>query len=140
MLPTMPRAPTKLLICPGEDAGDLAAAVGERLGEGFEVSAAAHAANGGASPAGRIAEALTKIEAAALEDPPDAVLLDGNGEATLAAALVFAKLEVPMIRVRAGGEHSQDAALAERLCDVAVDDDDPEAVASAVRGRLGATG
>ena len=126
----------KLLICPGADAGERAGSVAEALGGGWEVSAAEFAADGGASAPARIAQALTEIEAAALEDRPDAVLLDGDDEATLAAALVFAKLVVPMIRLRGDGEASQDGALAERLCDVVVENEGPEAIAFAVRERL----
>lgn len=111
-------APLKLLICPGENAGGLASALAVGLGEGFEVSAAGYVAAGASSAPGRIAAALTAIEAAALEDCPDAVLLDGDGEATLAAALVFAKLEVPLARLDVGADCTPDAALAERLCDL----------------------
>lgn len=111
-------SPLKLLICPGEGAAALAAALAECLGAGFDVSAAGFAVDGASGAAGRIAQALTEIEAAALEDRPDAVLLDGDGEATLAAALVFSKLEVPLARLDAGANGSPDAALAERLCDL----------------------
>lgn len=127
-------ATKKLLICPGADAGELASSVAEALGGGWEVSAAEFVADGEASAPARIAQALTEIEAAVLEDRPDAVLIDGDDEATLAAALVFAKLEVPMVRLRDGAA-SEDAALAERLCDAAVEND-PEAAAAAVRERF----
>lgn len=70
-----------------------------------------------------------------LDDRPDAVLLDGDDETTLAAALVFAKLEVPMVRLSAGSD-SQDGALAERFCEIVVEAAALDEVAAALRELL----
>lgn len=114
----------RILLCPGLDAHVLAATLSMELGSGFDVEAAGLSVEESLGGAGGVAAMLSAIEAAALSDSPDAVLIDGEGESTLVAALVFSKLQVPLARLGGGADGLSDASLAERLCDLLLCNDD----------------
>jgi hypothetical protein len=99
----------------------------------------------GGSGAARVAAALVTAERVIGEQAPDAVVLCGPGPEVGAAALVAAKLGVPVARVTAasGAAGDDPAALAdldgriaERLCDLVVPGGDDARVADEIRAWL----
>jgi hypothetical protein len=95
--------------------------------------------------AARVAAALVTAERVIGEQAPDAVVLCGPGPEVGAAALVAAKLGVPVARVTAasGAAGDDPAALAdldgriaERLCDLVVPGGDDARVADEIRAWL----
>ena len=124
-------------------AGDFA--VAEALGRhgGAHRSRALEPAGG--SGAARVAAALVAAERVIEEEDPGAVVLCGSGPEIAAAALVAAKLGVPVARVTAdraaGGDDPAasadlDGRIAERLCDLVVPGGDDARVADEIRAWL----
>jgi hypothetical protein len=76
-------------------------------------------------PPAQLAAELAAFDQEAARRSPDAVLIDCGGDQALAAALVFAKLETPIARLRGVAETAEDA-LANRLCDLVIDRDESD--------------
>jgi hypothetical protein len=89
--------------------------------EDFELDARTLNPGDGASPADALAAALRDAEAA-LEDPPEAALVAGEGDSALAAAVTAVKLGIPTAWVGAdGGEIPLVARVAELRLDATAD-------------------
>ncbi len=86
--------------------------------DSFELPAAPQPLSGPAA----LAHTLTAVEREAEARRPDAALIDLDGDAALAAALVFAKLPIPVARLAV--PPAAEAHLAELLCDAVLDDAD----------------
>jgi len=124
-------------------AGDFA--VAEALGRhgGAHRSRALEPAGG--SGAARVAAALVAAERVIEEEDPGAVVLCGPGPEVGTAALVAAKLGVPVARVTVDSAASGndpavladlDGRIAERLCDLVVPGGDDARVADEIRAWL----
>jgi UDP-N-acetylglucosamine 2-epimerase len=79
----------------------------------------------------RMAAAILAGEELLAEDPPEALVLCGDGPEVAATALVAVKLGIPQARVGAGARDSDrrdpaeiDRGIADRLCDLLLCDDD----------------
>jgi UDP-N-acetylglucosamine 2-epimerase len=79
----------------------------------------------------RMAAAILAGEELLAEDPPEALVLCGEGPEVAATALVAVKLEIPQARVGAGARDGNrrdpaeiDRGVADRLCDLLLCDDD----------------
>ena len=133
-----------LVLAPADDSGRAEEFAG-RLG-GAQSLALEPAGGAGAK---RMAAALVAAEAAIAEPQggarPGAVVLCGSGPEVGAAALVTAKLEVPLARVAAAPRGEDDAAaladldgqVAERLADISVEGEDgADRIADRIRAWL----
>lgn len=129
-----------LVLAPADDSGRAEELAG-RLG-GARSLALEPAGGAGAK---RMAAALVAAEAAIAEPRPGAVVLCGSGPEVGAAALVTAKLEVPLARVAAAPRGEDDAAaladldgqVAERLADISVEGEDgADRIADRIRAWL----
>jgi hypothetical protein len=91
-------SPMLALLIADRDAADEARALGSRLEEhGLEVrEEPATAGEEAQSPPIRLAEALVRLEGLISAGPPAVVALAGESDEVLAAALVAAKLEIPI--------------------------------------------
>jgi hypothetical protein len=70
---------------------------------GAEVMALSVPAQEGGSPVSVLAACFVEFERALQGGEPDVVLIEGDSDPALALALVAAKLELPLARVRANG-------------------------------------
>ncbi len=136
----MNNAPEILILFAAGDSGD-AEALGGHLGA--HRSSALEPAGG--SGAARLAAAIVAAERVIGEEEPGVVVLCGPGPEVGAAALVAAKLGVPVARVAADSAAAGDdpAALAdldgriaERLCDLVVPGGDDARAADEIRAWL----
>lgn len=81
---------------------------------------ARHLGAGGGSHASQTAAMLVALERVLLDDPPDAVLVRGDTNSTLAGALAAAKLAIPVVHIEAG-ERCGDLTMPEEINRVMVD-------------------
>jgi len=113
---------TPVLACPGIPAGEPA---GEDLPALFGIAdGIARVGSNSGSPVGRIAFAMTGFEPLMAEHGPDLVIVAGDDDISLAAALASAKLGLPFGRIAAGMRSYNRAAPGEvnrRLIDAVAD-------------------
>jgi hypothetical protein len=121
------------------DAGDRSTVeLAEALGaEGFAVDRRAMAVSDGPEATATLVATLRAAEAELADQPPDAVLVAGGGDAALAATLVAVKLEIPTAWLPAAGP---DDPLPGLVADLTLDaSGDASASAQAVGAMAGPT-
>jgi UDP-N-acetylglucosamine 2-epimerase len=123
-------AAMKVLTVADSTGADRLASLAERLeSEGIEVARVPPdlAAPEAGGPGRATAAAMISLEQLLGKSGPDALLLEGDSEVVLAAALVAAKLEIPLVRLGAGARSGDrkdpreiNRLVTDRACDLLV--------------------
>jgi hypothetical protein len=120
-----------LLIAPGEGAAELLVSIAE-LGDSVSLAAADPVAGG--DDAAGIATALSAYEAQGRRLEPEAAIVHGSGDRSLAAVISLVKLGIPVARLTAPAATASGDDLPGLLSDHTIPHD--EAVAEEVRDWL----